>query len=359
MGNMVLRLDNIVEKRNMLNEMRSTQLNLVELRFLTIYLSKINARDISTRKVRFPLADFLKIMKIQKVNISALKMTAYRILSHVVSIPNKNTGGFTVFQLFKECKVDKDENGNWFVDIDAHDKALPLMFEFKQEYFKYELWNALRLKSSNQIRMYEILKQYEHKGERTITIEDLRAMIGIEKGSYPMYADFRKYVIDKAQAALKESTDISFTYKPIRKAKGKVSALCFAIKKNADYVDQFTLADFIDLQAAVEDENVIGEAFELADHENEKNISALDEAFVFLSESFKAEFTDAQVEVLYRVALPYIQYIHPGSNYNDVLLKMYDYFLLKYAQLNAYNKPVKSRFGLLRTIIEADVKALS
>ena len=47
-----------------------------------------------------------------------------------------------------------------FYEIDAHDRALPLMFDFKNKYFKYELWNALRLKSPNQVRMYEILKQW-------------------------------------------------------------------------------------------------------------------------------------------------------------------------------------------------------
>ena len=42
------------------------------------------------------------------------------------------------------------------------------MFDFKDRYFKYELWNALRLKAPSQIRMYEILKQYENIGKREI-----------------------------------------------------------------------------------------------------------------------------------------------------------------------------------------------
>ena len=45
------------------------------------------------------------------------------------------------------------------------------MFDFKDRYFKYELWNALRLKSANQIRMYEILKQYETIGKREIKVD--------------------------------------------------------------------------------------------------------------------------------------------------------------------------------------------
>lgn len=65
------------------------------------------------------------------------------------------------------------------MEINASDDALPLMFEFKNRYFTYELWNALRLKSPNQVRMYEILKQYEKIGTRTLTIKELRNLLGI------------------------------------------------------------------------------------------------------------------------------------------------------------------------------------
>ena len=61
----------IVEKRNILNDMRRKNMSLQELRFLAIYLSKINARDINTRVVRFSLDDFRKIMEIEGRNINA------------------------------------------------------------------------------------------------------------------------------------------------------------------------------------------------------------------------------------------------------------------------------------------------
>ena len=47
------------------------------------------------------------------------------------------------------------------------------------KYFKYELWNALCLKSLNQIRMYEILKQYEGLGRRELSVQSLRELLGI------------------------------------------------------------------------------------------------------------------------------------------------------------------------------------
>ena len=161
----------IVQKQNILNELRATNLTLQELRFFSIYLSKINPRDKSTRTVRFKLADFKKIMDFKELKITRLKVTTDNLLTKIVHIP-KESGGYSSFPLFNECEVDKDELGEWYVTIDAHNKALPYMFDFKDRYFKYELWNALRLKSANQIRMYEILKQYETIGKREINIHD-------------------------------------------------------------------------------------------------------------------------------------------------------------------------------------------
>ena len=115
-------------------------MTLQEIRFFSIYLSKINARDPSTRVVKFPLEDFQKIMEFGRLNIRQLENTTDSLLQKIVKVRSED-GGYTAFQLFKRCKVFKDETEQWYIEIDAHDDALPLMFEFKKEYFTYELWN--------------------------------------------------------------------------------------------------------------------------------------------------------------------------------------------------------------------------
>ena len=112
----------IVQKQNILNEIRANNLTLQELRFFSIYLSKINSRDISTRTVKFKLADFQKIMNFKELKISQLRSATDSLLTKLVHLP-KESGGYSTFQLFKKCDVDKDETGEWFVLIDAHDDA--------------------------------------------------------------------------------------------------------------------------------------------------------------------------------------------------------------------------------------------
>ena len=238
----------IVEKRNVLNELRSNNMTLQELRFFSIYLSKINPYDVSTRNVRFPIEEFQRIMGFGRLNLNRLKESTDRLLCKVVRVPDER-GGFISFTLFKRCRVSRDDNNNWFIEIDASDDALPLMFDFKNRYFKYELWNALRLKSPNQLRMYEILKQYEGLGKRELTITELRELLGIGVNEYSDrtgWSNFKKYVLDSCQQALKESTDICYTYERGRTGKGgKWLTIVFHIFKNKDYKDPLSLKEFI------------------------------------------------------------------------------------------------------------------
>ena len=338
----------IVEKRNVLNELRSNNMTLQELRFFSIYLAKINARDISTRVVTFSRTDFMKIMEIDFMKMNYLKYITTSLLSKIVNIPLE-TGGYKAFQLFKICTVDKDENDEWYVKIDAHDEALPLMFEFKEKYFTYELWNALRLKSSNQLRMYELLKQYEKSGERIISIEELKELLGLKKSDYPRFNNFNACVLEVCQEALETYTDIKFTYEPTgKKGKGgKVHNLKFSIFHNKNYVDQLSLEDFIniqDTQTGEIDDNTVDTVFT-----NEK--------FEFLAEACNNEFSEAELQVLYNYIIEINSYVLSKNHYEHEI-KIYDYLKQKYDELNlrAEQTEIKNRFNYFKKILENEIK---
>ena len=243
----------IIEKRNVLNELRANNLTLQELRFFSIYLSKINPRDKNTRTVRFLLSDFQKIMNFKELKISQLKASTNSLLCKVVNIPLES-GGYRGISLFDQCEVNKDSSGEWYVEISASSPALPLMFDFKEKYFKYELWNALRLKSTNQVRMYEILKQYEKVGKRELSVTELRELLGISEKEYNTWYNFKVRVLDSCQVALKEITDISYTYRRGKTGKGgKWLTIVFDIRKNTPVNYQMSLfetelSEYVDLE---------------------------------------------------------------------------------------------------------------
>lgn len=371
----------LVEKRNVLNELRSNNMTLQELRFFSIYLSKINARDVSTRVVRFPLSDFQRIMELgADMNIAHFKTTVRHILQQVVEIPNEK-GGYTAFQLFKQAEIERDEQGEWYVEFDAHDKALPLMFEFKREYFTYELWNALRLKSANQVRMYEVLKQWEKVGKKEFKVAELRELLGIAPTEYTRWERFKVRVLDSCQQALKETTDIKFTYERGKVGKGgKWLTIVFHIEKNEDYIDQLTLDEFIEQQPAAVIDVSDTEAAQLegqmsfdellgADEpseveppeeldEDEKLLAIYgNENMVEYARACSFEFDKDQMNVIFGHIrdLP----IPPDKVTNSLLFgrvfwltDMYNAFLVAIHQAELFGKPVKSRFKYFCRMVE-------
>jgi plasmid replication initiation protein len=337
---MAIKNDYLVQKRNILNEIRSNNMTVQELRFFSIYLAKINKDDTTTRVLRFPLEDFQKIMEYGRLKIAQIKATTDNLLCKIVHLP-LDTGGYTSFQLFKECTVTKNDDGGWYIEIDAHDKALPLMFEFKEKYFSYKLWNALRLKSANQVRMYEILKQYEKAGERIVSLEELRALLGIGKDEYPKWERFRVRVLDSCRTALSESTDISFTYEPHgrRGPGGKIITLKFIIKKNKNYVDQITLNEFISIKEDEEEDTPIR--------------TRHDEIIELMSDACDNEFTKEQVRILLDLV---IQIVPIGIT--GVGTEHHDYLSLKFHELKYQNTKQKigRRFEYFKAMIKADTE---
>jgi plasmid replication initiation protein len=338
----------LVKKRNVLNELRATSMTLQELRFFAIYLSKINPNDLRTRIVRFSIYDFQAIMDLGRINIDSMKNVTNRLLCKVVNVPNER-GGYNGFQLFKECVVDTDDKGEWYVEIDAHDKALPLMFEYKDKYFTYRLHNALRLKSSNQICMYESLKRFEKIGTRILSIEELREILGISKNMYKAYKDFRIYVLDACQQALKESTDIKFTYEPYGKRgkAGKIQFLKFTIEKNTNYVDQLTLDMYIEEKK--QEIKILATAGEDCDEQEE--MSPYGKRIEFLVGACDDEFTEKEISVLYDL----MREILPNEKIlTDTMC--FDYLMRKYREMEMRNEKsvIKHRFGYMKKIIGVD-----
>lgn len=341
---MAIKKDDKIEKCNCLNEMKSTAMTLQEVRFLTIYMSKINARQPETRQVTFSLDDFRKIMDIKRLTISNIEANTTKLLQKVAKVTtNYKTGEYEQFQLFKQIKLTRNELGEYFVTIDCHDMALPMFFDFKKNYFTYELWNALKLNSPNQIRMYEILKQHEKQKEWTVSVQELRQLLFIANNEYPRFQNFKVRVLDSCQQALAENTDIKFEYELIKKG-AKVIKIKFIINKNDNYIDPLSLQEFIDIQ---DNEQQI----EIEEIQEENNLVFKNETLELLSDACDHEFIQEEIQVL----LDLIISIVPQGSTNNLDTDRYNYLRKKYNEMNM-RKPKASRFGYLKTIIKSDIE---
>lgn len=241
---MYIKGNELVERRDYLDRY-VRELGFQEGRLLRVYLSKIDARNLQSRYVRIPIKDFCTIMGWSaKPKLEYFRQRTKELLRIVIDGPDQEQNVvYAQTVLFQRCRVIVDK-GQAYVELNASDDALPLMFNFKKDYVSYRIGNILRLKSPNQCLMYEFLKRYEYCGGCEISVQELREKLGVAPNEYKDLRDFKKAVLDVCQKALCEYTDISFTYK-----RGKVGArgvwltIVFCVKANSKNENKILLSD--------------------------------------------------------------------------------------------------------------------
>ena len=134
------------------------------------------------------------------------------------------------------------QNGNnlhqqEYVDVKIQEKMRPFLLYVKKKYdplttryTSYDMRNTQKLKPYA-IRIYELLKQFEYKGFRTIGVQDLKDMFLITD-EYPRFSTFNQSVIIPSITAINKYTDLYVNPKRIEKIKRgrKVESLRFSIE---------------------------------------------------------------------------------------------------------------------------------
>ena len=111
----------------------------------------------------------------------------------------------------------------------------PYLLNLKETYTKYRLGYVINFKSEYSFRLYEIMKQYEKIGERTVLIEELKELLMIDNNKYQKYSHLKSFVIQKAMQEINQYSDIKINLEKEEKEGKKVVGLVFSINKN-DYL---------------------------------------------------------------------------------------------------------------------------
>lgn len=108
----------------------------------------------------------------------------------------------------------------------------PYLLNLKETYTRYKLGYVINFKSEYSFRFYEIMKQYEQIGERTIPLEELRNLLMIDNDKYKQYNHLKTKVIKKAIDEINKYSDIIIELKKEEKEGKRVIGLVFSIDKN-------------------------------------------------------------------------------------------------------------------------------
>lgn len=135
-------------------------------------------------------------------------------------------GGFTKIGFVSKVEYKKRKG---MVELRFDPDLKPYLLQLKEQFTIYDIRNVLSLQSSHSVRIYELLKQFERIGERTIEVDRLKEMLGLV-GKYRSYNYFKKRVILQAQLELQKKCDISFEFEEQKEGR-RVFAIRFIIHK--------------------------------------------------------------------------------------------------------------------------------
>lgn len=102
-------------------------------------------------------------------------------------------------------------------------------------YTKIQIDEALKFKRFYTIRLFELLMQFKKTQERFIKLESLRDVFQIEKEKYPLFSDFRKWVLVPSIKEINEKTDWEVSWEPKKTGK-KVTSISFSFSESVNLI---------------------------------------------------------------------------------------------------------------------------
>lgn len=218
---------NQVVKSNQVIE-ASYQLSAVEQRIVLAAIARIPKNQPITDDELYPVS----VNELQLLGVH--EKTAYRDLKDGINRLYERSINLSI--------DDKSIKMRWVQEIQFLDSQsvigirfskpiLPFISNLSREFTKYALSDIAGINSAYAIRVYELLMQYKNIGKREISVHNLRIMLELGK-KYPLFADFKKRVIDTAVDQINEYTPLNVTY--VQKKTGrKVTHIAFSFKEKA------------------------------------------------------------------------------------------------------------------------------
>lgn len=202
-----------VAKSNELIQQSRFQMSTKENKLMLYIISKIKPDEFGEDKTyTISAKEFCKVCNIDEnsgTNIADVKAAIKDLADKSVWVKQAD-GKERVLRWLDRISYDP---ATLLFDVSFHRDMLPYLFRLRARYTVYSLDNILNFTTKYAIRLYELLKSYEYLREDIFfELDELKTRLDATK--YNRFADFRRFVLEKAIDEINEYTDIVVEYKP-------------------------------------------------------------------------------------------------------------------------------------------------
>lgn len=197
----------IVSKANKLITSKY-ELSLQEQRIILSLVSLVDSKDQRQFfEYEMSVKEFSELLGVENTNHTYLSKVTKRLMEKVVEIEDAKK----IIQVhwLSSCVYYKGEGK---VKLELHRDLMPYLLQLKEQFTTYYLANILQMKSKYSIRLYEIIKSEQFKGNFKLDVDKLRKMMNCE--NYNRYSNFNQKVLGPAIEEINKKSDLLVQYEP-------------------------------------------------------------------------------------------------------------------------------------------------
>lgn len=231
----------LIKKANDLIESRY-KFDIWETRIFLSVLAQIRREDQEFHSYRIRYRDVIKQFGLKSGDSYAyLREGAKNLMEKkfVVNYEDQGVGREKLYHILRSVDVmqageegKKGAVNNEYIDVVVEDEMRPMLLQLQRNFTAYDLENVKKL-GVYPIRVYELLKQYQKIGHRTLEIAEMKRMFEVED-KYRLFGDFNRWVIRPAIKEINENTDLLVTDTEKLKEGRRVVALKFTFRKKTE-----------------------------------------------------------------------------------------------------------------------------
>lgn len=206
----------VTQSNNLIEARHKKPLTAREQKIVLTMVSMIQPADEDFKDYRISVKKFSEMLGLKgSVKYTQMKEIAENLMTKTIEIPKEN-GGWILANWISSAEY---KEGEGVIDLSFSPKLKPYMLQLKNQFTSYRLSNILNLNSTYSIRLYELMKKWQHLGKWGCSIEDLRGKLGVGKEIYPRYANLKARVLATAIEEVNEKTDLYIGFNEIKKGR--------------------------------------------------------------------------------------------------------------------------------------------
>lgn len=232
----------LIKKANDLIESRY-KFDVWETRFFLSVLGQIRKDDEEFQQYRIWYKDVIKTFGLKSGDSYALLRGAAKSLmgkSFFVSYEENGVERERQYHILREVdymKGGQESKGRIvesqeYIDVVVEKKMKPLLLQLQKNFTAYDLKNVVKL-GVYPVRVYELLKQYQTIGKRTLKVMEMKRMFELND-QYKLFGDFFRWVIKPAIKQINKHTDLFISDVEKIKEGRRVVALRFYFHAKGD-----------------------------------------------------------------------------------------------------------------------------